>query len=150
MSAYLATFYEGVRAAIAATWPETVANNIYRDTEMANTSLNKKAQNQQLPFAVFKTDLSQPADFGDDAQIAQGRLWVYYVAADDVSRDALTAKLEALRDGLYAADPAGGQLIEYPKVLDTVSMPMLQQFFTMVQRPFVAGGVSCGVISGGS
>lgn len=146
--AYLTTFYEDVRALISATWTETADNGIYRDVEMANTNLQKKAGAQQLPFAVFTYKPKEAVEWPTNFRGGDGPLGVLYVAGDDVTRDQLTAKLEALRTALDGWHVTNGLVIGFPEVQDSVTPPFLQQFFSSVQRPFIAGAVVARVVTG--
>lgn len=149
MASYLVTFYEALRSAIASAWPECAPNGIYRDKELGKTFLGRKAENQEIPFAVFSCKLDEGTQWGLTNRVSDGMLTVLYVAADDVSIDALTGKLETLRDALYVrTNLTSGQVIGYPGVADSVSSPALNEFMASVNRPFHAGGVTCRVIAG--
>jgi hypothetical protein len=149
VSAYLVSFHDALRVTIGAAWSETKANGIYRDVELArNTSLQTKAEAAQFPFAVFSLDLSE-GDWGLTNHAHEGTLTVLYVADDSVSLDAMIAKLEALRDQLWPqANLTVGQVLDYPRVVESVASPALNEFLSAVQRPFLAGGVQCRVVVG--
>jgi len=106
-------FLQGWRAAIAAAWPEVVANGIWDPGDPARLPYDAQAGALVVPFAGLGVESLPPSDdWGGDNRVWQPVVDVYYVAESPVTNGAaLRAKLEALADQLEANDLPVGQLI---------------------------------------
>lgn len=150
MSDTLTPFHDAIRARIASTWADVLPNGIYRDLELAEfTNLSKKAEDAELPFAVFQHVGREGTEWGLTNRVTDGQLIVIRVAADSETFDQMLVKLQLLRDALYASGSiTPGQCVNYPDVMERVNSPILNSFFANTQRPYRAGGVMCRAIVG--
>lgn len=109
--AYLSTLYDDLRAVIAATWTDVVADGIYEDEHIEMIPWAELTP----PFAAICVDdvpVDAEGEWGSANQVYQPQVGIYYVGAITGGSDPIRGKLEALRDALLAATITNGQIID--------------------------------------
>lgn len=146
MPSYLAPLFSAFRAAITdlAMWPEVEVNGVYHALEFARTPFTEKSDDQ-LPLAVMDFDLRPYAGAPITATGEEGTVTIYYVAQLEV--DAMVAKLELLRNGLWATSPAGCQVLSFPAISFSLGLP-INSFLIRSARTARAGAVIAPIVVG--
>lgn len=147
MPSYYADLFAAVREAVVAVWPETAASGVYQGVEIGQIPFERKAEDDELPFAIVDFDLVESGEWGIQNAVDDGLVTIYRVASRDDDLDSLVEELEALRTRLYSVALAEGQVRDYPSLSFGAGLP-LNQFFLVTQRPFWAGAVRARVIVG--
>ena len=141
--------HDALRTAIAAAWPEVVANGVYLDVQLAHVPFEAKAA-AGLPLAYIEYNLTEDARWGLANRSESGPVSVYYVCKDStlVESGVLGTKLEALRAQLRSGDlGANAQVLTNPTCSVSANLPP-NRYFAMAQRPYWAGAVTFTVLIG--
>ncbi len=109
MSQYIETLILSLRTRVSAVWTDVPANGIWEAEHATEFSWS----DQTPPYAVFVFSLAQRSSWGMANLAYEFPLDLYYVAETQGPGSPIRAKLEALRDDLWANGAlTGGQVYQ--------------------------------------
>lgn len=153
MPQYHADFWSALVEVIGDTWPEVKPNGIYRAREMARIDWEKQVKQRGFPLCVVDMAPLPSSEWGVANRAEEFTVTFYRIVGPNDADDAiaLTEALEAFRSVLWPDDQsnplARGQVIEYPAISDSMTLPA-NALFLRSTIPCYAGAVIARMVVG--
>lgn len=128
--AYLETFYDALRAAVAAVWTDAKANGIF---EVEHQQMIPWADLTPPCSAILISSMPKTDDWGMTWNAYEPRVELYYVANVAGDSSGIRAKLEAMRDALLTTGLTSGQVLD---VEDLCWSDDLEANIVMIQKDY--------------